>query len=403
MSDDVPRIGLRRPEELAPRAEPGDEPGLLALIQDEIRAAGPMTFARFMELALYHPTLGYYATGRRGPGRAGDFMTAPESHPIFGWSVAAQLEEAWDRLGRPETFTVREFGAGTGALAAGILDGLARTGSPLRAAIRYRVAERAPDRERQVRERLAAVDAAGALEPDDGQPIRGAVLANEVLDALPVHRVVGGAGGLLLELFVVLSPGGALVHEPGPPSRPALAERLVEEGVVLAPGQVAEICLELEGWVRRAAVGLREGLLLLIDYGHPAKRLYEPTRGSLLRAYLGHRVHDDPFRNVGRQDLTAHVDLTAVERAATTSGLRHLGTTTQAEFLAGLGIGERLVALQADGRTDLGGYLEARSAVMRLLDPSATGRFAVMLFGRNLAGEPSLRGLTFRMPGRAPI
>ncbi|MBF8289720.1 MAG: hypothetical protein HW391_688 [Chloroflexi bacterium] len=150
--------------------------------------------------------------------------------------------------------------------------------------------------------------------------------------------------------------------------------------------------------VERAAAGLGRGLLLLIDYGHPATALYDRRRGSLLRAYVNHRVHDDPFRNVGRQDLTAHVDLTAVERAAADAGLVHLGTTTQAEFLASLGAGDLLVALQTDGQTDLEAYLEARSALFRMLDPGVTGRFAVLAFGRGLAAEPPLAGLAFRGP-----
>ena len=390
--------GLRRPPELVRRAEPGDEPELLASIKAEILASGPMTFARFMEMALYHPALGYYATGLRGPGHEADFLTAPESHPIFGWAMAAQVEEAWDRLGRPSQFTIREYGAGTGALAAGILDGLARSGSPLRNSIRYRVAERSRDRERQVRQRLAAVGAAAAFEPDDGAPIVGVVLANEVLDALPVHRVVGGPGGSLLETFVGLDADGALAAVTAPPSTPALAVRLARDGVRLAPGQAAEICLEVDAWIEGAAKGLARGLAVIVDYGHPAAALYDPSRGSLLRAYVGHRVHDDPFRNVGRQDLTAHIDLTAVVEAARAAGLTHLGTTTQAEFLAGLGIAELLVALQTDGGTQLGAYLEARSAVVRLLDPTATGRFAVLLLGRDLPGEPALGGLAFRMP-----
>ena len=394
--------GLRRAEDLAVRDEPGDEPALVAMIGDEIRANGPMTFARFMELALYEPTLGYYATGTRGPGRAADFLTAPESHPIFGWAIAAQLEEVWDRLGRPGRFVIREFGAGTGALASGILEGLARSGSPLRQAIRYRIAERAPDRERQVRDRLAAVGAAEALEDDRGDPIDGAIVANEVLDALPVHRVVGGSDeGAILESFVGLDARGRLTQVTGLPSSPALSSRLEQDGVRLAPGQAAEICLELDAWLATATSGLRRGLALLIDYGHPALALYDPGRGSLLRAYVGHRVHDDPFRNVGRQDLTAHVDLTAVEHAAAECGLEHLGTASQSAFLAGLGIGDLLVSLQDGPPSELGAYLEARSAVVRLLDTAATGRFAVMLFGRHLPSEPPLRGLSFHLPRRS--
>ena len=401
MTEKRSQPGLRRPPELDRREEPGHEPALLAAILAEIESGGPMTFARFMELALYQPELGYYATGRRGPGRAADFMTAPESHPIFGWAVAVQLDEVWQRLGRPSRFTVREHGAGTGALAAGIVDGLDRSGSSLRDALRYRIAERGGDRLRQVRERLAAIGAGNVLEADDGEPIEGAILANEVLDALPVHRVVGGPLGTLLEDYVTADGSGGLTSVTAPPSTLELAARLANEGVRLAEGQRAEVNLAIDAWVGGAAAGLRRGLAVFIDYGHPAAALYDPGRGSLLRAYSGHGVHDDPFRNIGRQDLTAHVDLTAVERAATLAGLDHLGTTTQAEFLAGLGTAELLVALQADERTDLGGYLEARSALVRLLDPTATGRFAVMLFGRGLAtAEPELRGLSFRMPSR---
>ncbi|MGH2513009.1 MAG: SAM-dependent methyltransferase, partial [Candidatus Limnocylindrales bacterium] len=239
------------------------------------------------------------------------------------------------------------------------------------------------------------------LEADDGFPIEGAIIANEVLDALPVHRVVGGSDwGTILESFVGLDARGRLIEVTGSPSTTELARRLDGEGIRLAPGQAAEICLEIDPWLGSAAGGLRRGLAVLIDYGHPAIALYDPGRGSLLRAYTGHRVHDDPLRNIGRQDLTAHVDLTAVERAAAAAGLDHLGTTSQSEFLAGLGIADLLVSLQDRPPSELGAYLEARSAVVRLLDPAATGRFAVMLFGRGVAPQPPPRGLSFRLPGR---
>lgn len=394
-------LGLRRPGDLGRQPDPGHEPELLELIRAEIRSGGPMTFARFMELALYEPGLGYYATGTRGPGRDADFLTAPESHPLFGWAVARQLEEAWERLGKPAPFTVRELGAGRGALAAGIVEGLGRSGSPLRDALRYRIAERSGDRERQVVERLAALGVGAILEPDDGAPVTGAVLANEVLDALPFHRVEGRPDGGLDELFVGLDAAGKLATLAGPPSDRRLEARLDGESIRLAPGQRAEVCLEIDAWVAAAAAGLGRGLLLLVDYGHPAAALYDPARGSLLRAYAGHRVHDDPYVNVGRQDLTAHVDLTAVVAAASAAGLDHLGTTTQAAFLAGLAVGELLITYEADPATTLQASLEARSALLRMLDPAVTGRFAVLVFGRGLPVEPPLAGLAYRLPSRA--
>ena len=140
-------------------------------------------------------------------------------------------------------------------------------------------------------------------------------------------------------------------------------------------------------------------MLLLIDYGYPAAALYDPIRrrDGTLRAYVRQRVHDDPYRHVGRQDLTAHVDVTAVERAAAAAGLVHLGTTTQAEFLVGLGIQDRLQAIQADPATTLEAYLELRSSLMRLLDPGAMGRFRVIGFGRAWPEGPPPAGFAYRL------
>jgi len=383
-------LGFRRVPELDPGAPlPESDPALAAAISGEIRASGPMTFARFMELALYDPEHGYYAAGASGPGRAGDFLTAPEGHPIFGWTIARRLEGVWRDLGRPPRFVVREHGAGTGALAHGILDGLRRSGSDLLGALRYQPVEQSPARLTALGERLAGSDLDAWLEPADDDAAPGAVIANELLDALPVHRLEGAPGGDLQELYVSESDSGGFEWIRGELSTDALAARLEAEGVRLQPGQIVEICLATDPWLARAAASLASGLLLVIDYGRPAAELYAPERGSLLRAYHRHRVHDDPFVAIGRQDLTAHVDLTAIERAAAAAGLTSLARTTQARFLADLGIGELLVALQTDGTTDLAGYLAARSAVARMLDPRATGGFAVLQFERRPEAPPS--------------
>ncbi|HEX8025431.1 MAG TPA: SAM-dependent methyltransferase [Candidatus Limnocylindrales bacterium] len=405
MTDEAVQVGVRRVPGLDLAAPlPDSDPALLERIRAEIRERGPMPFARFMALALYDPDAGYYARGDdRGPGRSGDFLTAPEGHAIFGWAIARQLEEVWDRLGRPAPFVVREHGAGSGGLALGILDGLRRSGSPLFEAIRYEVVEVGEGKVAAIRERLDAAGLADRLETATDGPAPGAVLANELLDALPVHRVEGGPsdadGVRLLERFVDLD-GDALGTSLGPPSTPALAARLASEGVALAPGQAAEICLGIDDWVRTATRPLERGLLLVIDYGAEARDLYAPSRGSTLRAYHRHRVHDDPLVAIGRQDLTAHVDLTALDRAATAEGLEPLGRATQAAFLASLGIGELLVGLQAEPGTTLESYLAARSAVARMLDPRATGGFAVRAHGRGLPARPALRGFA---GGAAPL
>ena len=392
-------VGLRRVPELDPTAPlPESDPRLVARIADEIRATGPMTFARFMDLALYDPESGYYSRsagpGDRttGPGRRGDFLTAPESHPIFGWAVARHLESVWLALDRPARFVLREHGAGAGALAAGILDGLRRAGSELLDAVRYQAIDTSAPRLAALRERLDGLGLADHVDASDDRPATGAILANELLDALPVHRVEAAPDGGLLERFVTLEPmaSGKLPTFTtllGPPSTPDLDARLAGENVALQPGQPAEICLAVDRWVADAAASLDRGELLLIDYGYPAAELYDPARGSTLRAYHRHRVHTDPLVAIGRQDLTAHVDLTAVERAAVAAGLQSIGRTSQARFLAALETGAFLVGLQTDQSTTLESYLEARSALARMLDPRATGAFTVLGFGRGVAPE----------------
>ena len=198
----------------------------------------------------------------------------------------------------------------------------------------------------------------------------------------------------------------ALVEVEIDPSTPALTERLASEAIELADGQTAEICLALDAWIAEAAASIARGVLLLIDYGAPAADLYHPVRrrDGTLRAYVRHQVHDDPYVHVGRQDLTAHVDVTAVEHAAHAAGLTTIGITTQAEALMGLGIEARLQAIQADPATTFEDYSLVRSALMRLLDPAAMGRFQVMAFGRDWpdggGGEAPLGLFAYRLPAR---
>lgn len=394
--------GLRRipPPDLA---AVGQDEDLVRRIRDEIERDGPITFARFMDLALYDPDGGYYRSSDARPGRGGDFLTAPETHPLFGATLARVFDEIWQRLDRPSRFVIREHGAGEGALAASLLAGLRASGSGLAETVRYQPVEVDPRRVEVFTDRLGAEGFGAAVEPSDGAPVTGVVLANEVLDALPVHRVVQ-RGVELLEVRVGVR-NDRFVDVETAPSTPELFVRLAAEGITLADGQQAEICLALDGWVVQAAAELARGVLLLIDYGYPAAELYDPVRrrDGTLRAYVRHRVHDDPYVHVGRQDLTAHVDVDAVQRAATEAGLIHLGTTTQAEFLVGLGMDQRLREIQSDPATTMEGYLAVRSAVMRLLDPAAMGRFRVLGFGRDWPGggaAPPLVGFGYRLRWR---
>ncbi len=390
--------GLRRDPAPDLDAVGQDEP-LAARIRDEIERDGPITFARFMELALYDPDGGYYRSEAARPGRDGDFLTAPEAHPIFGAVLSRAVADAWDRLGRPDPFVLREYGAGTGTLALAILAGVGRERPDLASVIRYDPIDVERRRLATIALRLGDAGWRDVLVESgpSGEPVTGIGLGNEVLDALPTHRVVA-RDGRLREVLVGIGDG-TFVDVEADPSTPALADRLTADGVTLEEGQRAEICLAVDGWVADAAAGLRRGVLLLIDYGYPAADLYDPLRRreGTLRAYLRHRVHDDPYLHVGRQDLTAHVDVTAVERAASAAGLAHLGTTTQAEFLVGLGTEGLLAAIQADPATTMEAYLAVRSALIRLLDPAAMGRFRVMAFGRGWPDGVLPAGLAYRL------
>jgi SAM-dependent MidA family methyltransferase len=402
MSDDVGRVAgpsLRRVPSPDPAAA-GEQPELVARIRAEIERDGPITFARFMELALYDPDFGYYRSDEPRPGRGGDFLTAPETDPIFGHALARQVDDAWRRLGEPTAFDLIEYGAGTGTLAEAILRGLVADGSGLIERMRYRPVEVDQRRLDQLRRRLDAAGF-GALVRTDApdEPATGIVLANELLDALPVHRVVG-EDGELREVFVGVA-GDGFCDVVGPPSTPALAQRLADEGVVLAEGQRAEINLGIGPWLDEVAAGLARGIVVVIDYGHPAAELYGPDRrDGTLRAYVRQAVHDDPYRHVGLQDLTAHVDFTAVERAAAGRGFDVLGLTTQAELLTSLDAGGLLHRLGTDPATSPADYLAARAGLARMLDPRFMGGFRVLVLARGVPPDPPLRGLTFRLPPR---
>jgi SAM-dependent MidA family methyltransferase len=392
-----------------PRPAPDltSDPDLLALITAEIRRSGPMTFARFMELALYAPELGYYTSPATRIGRGGDFLTAPETHPIFGAAIARQVAAVWHRLGEPATFVVREYGAGTGALAEGIVAALRADEPDLATILRYEAVEINATRRHELEQRQPAspppnasaanyaAEGIVAMSPQEGAvapPMAaGLVLANEFFDAFPVHRVEQTPDGLR-ERFVTEGASGLAITL-GAPSTPRLAERLATEDVELAPGQRAEIAFGLEEWFAEVGAWLGSGLVVVIDYGDQAAELYGPRRrnGTLL-GYIGQQVIDDPLAAVGRQDLTAHVDFTAVERAATAAGFMALRFTTQAQYLVSLGLEHLLERARSDPDQSLGRYLELRSGLARLLDPRHTGGFRVLALGRGLGTDLPLLG-----------
>jgi SAM-dependent MidA family methyltransferase len=377
-----------------------------AAIRAEIARRGPIPFVDFMALALGHAEGGYYTAATARPTRGGDFLTAPELHPVFGAALARQVAEAWERVGRPARFQLIEYGAGAGTLALAILAGLRDDGSPLADALvyapvelnRHRLAELAA---RAAAARLPLVDPA---EPDD-DPVAGVVVANEFLDALPV-QLLEVRGGWAREVRVTVEADGSFgetLEEPADPALRNRLERLAREGIALVEGQRLEVRPAVEAWARAVGRRLAAGLVIAIDYGAPAADLYGARRrAGTLMTYRGHAAEGDPgapYRDVGERDITAHVDTTALGAALADAGFDLLGETSQAELLVGCGL-EDLVQRRQAGAARASEALELRSAVLRLLDPRHLGGFRAVLAGRGIAADPPLRGLSYRMPAR---
>jgi SAM-dependent MidA family methyltransferase len=379
-------------------------PDLIAVIRAEIVAAGGrIPFARFMELVLYHPAWGYYVSPVRRPGRPGDFLTAPETHPFFGITLARQIAECWERLDRPDPFVVREYGSGIGALAWDVIAGLSEEAPECRAALQYRLVETNPHRLAQslvgfAEGRLGDVVRGEEIPHDaDPEPITGVVIANEVADAFAVHRLIWH-DGRLREGWVIWCDDGFAeeVDDLSPEAAAADPEGMLREnGISLDEGDRIEISSAAATWFASAARGLQRGYAIVIDYGYPAAELYRAHRlAGTVRAHRGHTVSDDPFAHVGEQDLTAHVDFSALCRAGEGAGLTFAGQTNQGAFLASLEMGDLLVALGKDPQTALPEYLSAQAAILRLIDPGGMGRFGVLIMARDAPVYPPLKGFT---------
>jgi len=359
---------------------------LTRLIATEIAAAGGwMSFARYMELALYAPGLGYYSGGSRKFGVEGDFLTAPELTPLFGRALARQVAQVL----AASSPRVIEAGAGSGRLAADLLPALAALGC---APERYQILELSGELRARQQATLAekAPEFADRIEWLDELPQRfsGCLIGNEVLDAMPTHALRWSDESSqpgVLERGVVLA-GGRLAFAERPASGALLEAALALP--VAAPYR-GEISLAARSWISELAGRLEQGAMLLIDYGLPRHELYHPERdGSSLRCHYRHRVHDDPLWFPGLSDITSHVDFTAVAEAAFDAGLEILGYISQANFLINCGIGDLLAGGRVgDDGTVAATDLRARGAVNVLISPNEMGElFKVIALGRGVPG-----------------
>ena len=363
---------------------------LRELIVERARTRGPLTFAEYMDLALYHPELGYYTGAAQQSGRAGDFFTSVDIGPVFGHLLAVQLAEMWPMVdGAATRFDLVEAGAGNGRLARDILDAAVET-PPFYDAIRLHLVERsAAARHAQAAVLAAHLPTIASSGPDLPDMIRGVIYANELLDAFPVHRVTMTHDGLR-EIHVD-ADGGHVVERLEQVRTAGLAEYLKDLGVAIPVGSRAEVNLLALQWLRSAARRLERGFLMLIDYGDQAARLYGAAgRQGTLTAYHRHTDATEPadwLDAPGDWDLTSHVDLTSIVACAERHGLQCLGALDQTYFLLGLGAAE-IAGSAGDGRAGL----TKRLAVKTLLQPGGLGStLKVLLFGKGV-GTPALRG-----------
>jgi SAM-dependent MidA family methyltransferase len=359
-----------------------------------------------MEFALYDSESGYYARAAQRSGRAGDFFTSVDVGPVFGELVARQVIEMAGLLespvGSPQSpVDLVEAGAGNGRLSADIVRAIRERDAPLYDRLRLRLVEASAEARAAQRESLGDVsETLASSSAELPSSFTGVLIANELLDALPVHQVVMREDGLR-EVYVDLdrtrleTGDCRLVTTEGAPSTPALAEYLARLNVVLEPGWRVEINLRAVDWTREAVRKLDRGFLILIDYGHAARELYSQTHSTgTLTTFARHtmagpeRAGHGPawLERPGEQDITAHVDFTSVQRAAEDEGAATLGLLDQTYFLLGL------------GAADLeGADLKTRLALKTLVMPGGLGStLKVLILGKN-AGSPALRGCSFRV------
>lgn len=365
---------------------------LAALLIDRIRSHGPITFAEYMEACLYHPQLGYYAQADQVERR--DYFTNVDTGPLFARLLARQFEEMWCFLGRPDPFVLVEAGAGTGVLAKHILDFVAESLPAFYAALRYVAVERSAVRREAQGRTLAMHARSGRFDGAGELPHRilaGCIFSNELLDAMPVHRVVQ-TDGKLQELYVTVGDSG--FHEQlGPVSSPRIVEYFAAQGITLREGQHSEVGLDACDWLGDAGERLRRGFVLTIDYGREAGELYDKChmRGTML-AYERHRASEDFYRAPGEQDLTAHVSFTALDLWGRRVGLVRTGLTSQSNFLLTL-------ARKSNGADieipDLGEQerLRRRLLFKTLIYPEGMGETFHVLVHRKGVESPKLTGL----------
>ena len=362
-----------------------------------------ITFAEYMDLVLYHPQHGYYATHPVNIGKQGDFLTSPHWGGYFGELLAEQFLEMWHILQRPNNFTMVEMGAGQGILAEQILGYLKQKHLDFFQIIEYLIVEKSEVLKAQQKQRLKSYQVRWSdWDEIYYSSITGCLFSNELVDAFPVHKFI--IKNLeIREIYVTSDSQGNFVEITDQISTPEIAEyfKLVDIDLLSfadIEGYQSEVNLQALDWVKVVSDKLLKGYVLTIDYGYQAARYYNPVRREgTLQCYYQHHRNNDPYWNVGRQDITAHVDFTALEKQGNLSELETLGFTQQGLFLMALGLGDRLNELSNNQGFSVEEVFRRREALHSLIDPMGLGNFGVLVQSKSLSEEEkkeTLKGLS---------
>jgi SAM-dependent MidA family methyltransferase len=372
------------------------------IIIEKIRKEGPITFEMFMDMALYYTELGYYSSGKNAIGRGGDFYTSPHLHPVFGTMLGKQLMEMWMVMGRPKVFHAVEIGAGTGYLCKDILDYLHKPSINIAVSenkndflrsLRYVIVEPYQHFEERQRELLGNLvkDITWVRSLKElNEEITGCIFSNELLDAFPVHLVV--MEDELKEIYVDFD-GRKFVEITDRISSVKLLNYLKEFSVTLQSGYRTETNLRIKGWLEKAGAVLSKGFLMTIDYGYSAREYYseERTKGTLL-CYHRHQFNEDPFSNIGEQDITAHVNFSSLRKWGEEFGLRTIGYCPQGTFLISSGIDEMIAELYSYSSD----YTSEIVKIKGLIFPQGMGASHDVMVQYKGEGSPELQGFSLR-------
>jgi SAM-dependent MidA family methyltransferase len=354
-----------------------------------------ITFAEYMDLVLYHSQHGYYATSAERISEGGDFLTSPHLAADFGEMLAIQLYQIWQILGTPQIFKIVEMGAGQGLLAAQILEYSHRIYPDFFSSIDYLIIEVAPAMKTSQQQRLKDLPVRWCdwLEIPD-RSIVGCFLSNELIDAFPVHQVVVKENELQ-EVYVKLDKDNNLSETIDKLSTDKLHEYWQLNDVNLLnekypEGYRTEVNLSALAWQERVFKKLQRGYIVSIDYGYTADRYYNPMRSQgTLQCYYRHAYHNDPYINIGNQDITAHVDFTALQKQCELLGLKTVGFIQQGLFLMALGLGDRIAAISISDNKDIRSLLQRRQNLHQLIDPMGLGKFGVLIQSYGLLDRES--------------